>query len=179
MIFNKPIWAPNMILVDAPTSGLAKLDIALDVLGSLTMKDQVIGIFASDRIKNIEKEKIIIEQYDYSIYKKSNKNKSWLRSKFLNGRAKIVYYVISPEKEYRAAIVNVYDLISTEYPVICISEFLNKEINPAAMVVPTIEDKDFALQHKMPAAMDGKVYTINEFLSFKTSFEDQSFKLSK
>lgn len=177
MIFNKPIWAPNMILVDAPKAGVNGLDIALDVLKAIPNRKNVIGIFASNRIVDIEREKIIIEQYDYSIYRESDKEKPWLRSKFLKGGAKIVYYIVSPEKEYRAAIVNVYDLINTEYPVICVSEFLSHEIMPAAMIVPSVEDKEKAIAESVPAAIDGKIITITDFERLKVFFENQAFRI--
>lgn len=138
MIFNRPIWGPNVIMVNLPNDEINEF--LPQIMNHIGLHHQIIGINAISDELEISERKIIIHQEDYEIYRElpsETKNPSTL---MLDNKAKIVYYVDADVISCKAAFSHIYDLIEDEYPIICLSTDLIDHVQPAISIVSNFSD---------------------------------------
>lgn len=170
MIFNRPIWAPNVIMVDLPDDGLN--DAIPRLMEHIDLPNQIIGVNAISDELEIKERKIIIHHEDYEIYRElpsSNPNPS---VSMLKGKAKIVYYVDADKESIKAAFSHMYDLIEDDYPILCLSNDLPKQMQSAITICNDIS-KFSSLKDNHSIFM-----TIDQFIESSIVYENKRFQLS-
>lgn len=135
MIFHRPIYAPNVILVDLPES---KLQQAIPkIMKHLSIREQVIGVNALSDDYNLSSRKIIIHNEDYEVYREYPSQFNNPSRYLLDSGAKVAYFIDASSDSFKAAFVHVYDLINDDYPIVCISNELTNHINSAITIIDT------------------------------------------
>ncbi len=176
MFFNKPLYTPNIILVESPVSGDKRLDIVFEIIDHLNLGKQLVVLCASDNIFQKNKNQIIIEQYDYTIYRERDTTAKTLASQILKKNPGIVYCISADSDGFKAAISNVCDLIGTNYPILCVSQNLSSSINPACIIVPELSDKQMMIENNNSFNANN-ILTLNELLDYEVVFESNLFSL--
>ncbi len=173
MIFDKAIYAPNYILIDAPFTGIDNVYATAEkVMEKLNLGRQLLVICAADRLFEPDPVRLTIEQEGYKIYREMNLNSLSLSGRLWQLQPKIVYNIQSTPDDYKAAISNIFDLIGTEYPVLCISDQLSTKLNPALIVVPEQHDKDSLSQLSVKA----EICTLEDFQKLRLQYQEGAFK---
>lgn len=171
MIFNRPIWAPNVILVDLSSSELAEgLDKLVRHIG---LKNQLVGINALSDELEIASRKIIIHQEDYEIFRELPSESINPSTIMLQEEVKIAYYVDASEESYKAAFSHIYDLIGDEYPILCLCNDLTKKLE-ASVILCSNPDAYSHLNLK-----NTKFLTLSQFLNSSVKYLDKAFVISK
>lgn len=133
MMFQKPIWAPNVILVNLPEEKLE--DSLLAILKHIGLEGKMIGINAVNDDEDLDFRKMIIHQEDYEIYRERYSNSKTVSAYLLKAGVKIAYCIEANEDSYRAAFAHMYDLIGNDYPIVCVSSSLGQHIESAITIV--------------------------------------------
>ena len=64
----------------------------------------------------------MVKYDDYSIYKEIRKKGKGITSEFLAAGSNYVYYIKTDLDSYRAAFIHIFDILSGDYPIICVSK---------------------------------------------------------
>lgn len=164
MIYNKPIWSPNVILVDLANLSGDLYANAERLIDKLKDNEQIISVIIDHNYSSVIKSQIVLANNDYSIYKEDDKTGNSFSSKLIQFGIKHSYYVVPNEMSYRAAYVNILDILGYDYPIICFSSNLSNDIDASAIVTNSLDLKD-------PI----KRLTLDDFISKEVFFEKKSF----
>lgn len=170
MVFNRPIWAPNVILVDFPND---QLEMVLPkIISHINLPNQVVGINAISDDLELESRKITIHQEDYEIYRELESETINPSTIMLNNKAKIVYYVDANTDSYKAAFSHIYDLIEDEYPILCLCNILPQYVHSALTIC-----SDF---NKYSASkLDKNIFcSVEQFLTMSIAYSDKQFQIT-
>ncbi len=146
MLFQKPIWAPNVILVDLPINQLEK--VIPGILKHLELTNMLIGVNAVSDSDEFDLGKMIIHQEDYEIYRERLLKDENISSHLLKAGVKVAYYIEANKDSYRAAFAHMYDLIGDEYPIICISNSLSNDIESAITIIDSSKKENYQTNSK-------------------------------
>lgn len=167
MIFQRPIYAPNVILVDLP---IDQLEEAIPkIMRHIALDDQVIGVNALSDDYSLSSRKIIIHNEDYEVYRELPSDSNNPSRYLLDSRAKVAYFIDASSETFKAAFSHVYDLIGDEYPIVCISNELSDHLNSSITIV------DSLLTIKHSDKFSTNFLILDEFLDKDLNYTDNKF----
>lgn len=134
MIFNKPIWYPNVIVINSYKNNERMLEKISDFFFCIKTEQQLICVVLDHNITAPVATQILLQTSDYTIYKETRITNESFTSQLLNIGATHVYYIVPKPDAYRAAFVNLMDILGNNYPVICFTDAMVSEIDAAATI---------------------------------------------
>lgn len=170
MIFNRPIWAPNVIMVDLPDDKLKKK--LPEIMRHIGLDNQLVGINAMSDELELESRKITIHQEDYEIYRELLSDSHNPSTILLKSKAKIVYYVDADVESCKAAFAHMYDLIEDDYPIICLSHILPNHVNSAVVICDNVS------KYTDKKSDTVAIISIDEFTSYNIYYNEKKFKIA-
>ncbi|MBI9066609.1 MAG: hypothetical protein JEZ09_04910 [Salinivirgaceae bacterium] len=167
MMYNKPIWSPNVILMNV-TDNIEEVTLeTIALIKKLDPSILLIGLYINHKYKEIKESQIILSNPDYSIYKEVLKNEQTIPSRLLSAGARHVYYIVPKTANYRQAFVNLIDILGYNFPIICIAAGLANDIDS-----PAIVDFENSIKEKIVNRI-----TISELKKKEITFEGRKFKI--
>lgn len=136
----RPIFAPNVILVDLIFEDLNQW--IPTIIGRINEKNNFVAVNAMFELNNEVYKNIIIHQEDYEIYRHSLADNNEVSKIIINSGVKVVYFLEADAESYRAAFVHLFDLIGHDFPIICFSNTLSRDIKPGLLIVNDINYKE-------------------------------------
>lgn len=135
MIKPRPIYCPNVILLHADDNHIFPLDEAKQIIKKIAKGQKLITVFIHNEINDSLESQIVVKNYDYSIYKETRKKSGNVASELLKSGSDFVYYIKAEEENYRAAFIHIYDILSKDYPIVCIAGNLADQLKAGAIVI--------------------------------------------
>jgi len=166
-MFHRPVYAPNVILVDLPEQQLQKA--IPQLMKHIAMNNQIIGVNALSDDYSLASRKIIIHNEEYEVYRELPSDTDNPSRYLLDSGAKVAYYIDASSDTFKAAFVHVYDLIGDEYPIICVSNELTNHLNSSFTIVDSISAST------NPDKIDARCMKLNEFLNLNIKYKDNKF----
>lgn len=165
MIFDKPIWSPNVMVFNFEEDFSDVLSQSVILINKLAKSIPIIAVYIDRNYSDIIESQIILSNPDYAIYKEVNRHNNTTTSKLLDAGAKYTYYVVPSAVDYKAAYVNLIDILGSDYPIVCIAKNIDAYVDSAALI------------------SNGNVYcrqldhelSFNSFLKQKFSFNNRAF----
>jgi len=117
----------NFLLISGSGRNIGKTTLACKIISELSCKHNVVGLKISPHFHyDTNKQDIVIQEKNYSIYKEKSFNSGKDSSRMLDAGASKVYFIESDDIGVGEAIKKVLGLLENEIPVVCESgSFLN------------------------------------------------------
>lgn len=177
MLKSRPIYCPNVILLDADSHPEFNKSEAVEIINKISKKSKLITVYIDHDIKGIEENQIVVKNYDYCIYKEIRVESDCIASKYLAAGSSYVYYINTDVENYRAAFSHIFDILSEDYPFICISKYLAKQLQSAATVVSNnaLSAYKSDLRKEMPSST--ALFTANDILLHDVILKNGSIQI--
>lgn len=168
MIFDRPIYVPNVILIDLPENLLKN---ALQkIMDHLLLPGQIVGVNAMADDYYLSSRKIIIHQEDYEIYREYYSSTVTPSKYLLDAGTKVTYFIDASAETFKAAFVHMYDLIGDEYPIVCISDQLTNHLNSSITIV-----QDKKAMPEVSKRIKSTFMELDDFLNVKIEYKNNQF----
>jgi len=177
MLKPRPIWCPNVLLLDSGNAQFFPIDEAKEIVKKLTKDTKLITVYISHNFPEIDESQIVVKSFDYAIYREKRCEGNSLATQILNAGSSYVYYIQTFEDSYRAAFIHIFDILGMELPIICISNSLANQLQCAAIVFPNNRSKGSFLTKKT-FIPDNLLMSTYHMLKTKVVFHDTSLVLS-
>jgi hypothetical protein len=135
MFKHRPLFCPNVILLDSGKELLFPIEEAKRIVKKLVNKTKLVTVYIHHDLEDSEESQIIVRNTDYIIYRETENNKNRFTSQLFDLGGEYVYYIKTHINSYRRAFVHFYDLQSTDDTIVCISNFLANQLQASTVVV--------------------------------------------
>lgn len=176
MIKPRPIYCPNVILLHSENNNVFPIKEAESIVKKVTLNREVITIYIHHEIDDLKQTQIIVENYDYSIFKETRENSGNIASNYLKSGSDYVYYIKADEENYRAAFIHIYDILSSDYPIICIANYLVGQVKAGAIVLEN-KKEDLIEDIKDLVYLPDTLFSTRQFLEKQITFNDRKLIL--
>lgn len=164
MIFNRPIHAPNVILVDLNENQLNEH--LAKIISHISFKNKFVGVNTINDNQSFNHRAKIIHQPEYEIYRDAIGNEKDISTIFIKSGLSVAYFLDTDEENCRVAFSHMYDLIGEEYPIILVSNYFQNQIDPCLII--TDKENFKSLDENV-----NKVFSIDEFFNAQLEFSNQ------
>ena len=178
MIQSRPIWCPNIILLDSCDQLSFPIDEAKSIIKKLTKDTKLITVYINHEFSNLDESQIVVRSSDYAIYKETNKLNKNVTSEFLKAGSNYVYYIKTDIDSYRAAFIHVFDLLFLDYHIICVSNNLASHLQSAAVILPNKSGKDCKATIQQTMKPDIPLYLTSDILSKNVKFRENEIEIN-
>jgi len=170
MLKPRPLYCPNVVLLVSGKESIFPIEEAKSIIEKLSNDTKLIVVYITHAIEDLNDLQIVIKSIDYSIFQEKRSNNARITSEFLNSGAKHVYYIKTDINMYRNAFVHFYDILSSDYPIICISNFLATQLQAAAIIIPDSLDEKEKLDLQELILQPNKIFSTSEILMQEHDF---------
>lgn len=178
MIQPRPIWCPNIILLDSGDQLAFPVGEAKKIIKKIAKDTKLITVYINHEFSDLDESQIVVKSLDYAIYKETSKTNKNATSEFLRAGSNYVYYIKTDIDSYRAAFIHVFDLLLLDYPIICISNNLSNQLQSAAVIVPNKCDDKYKNNLEQNIQPSTPLYLTREILSRKVKFSKSKIEIN-
>ncbi len=178
MLNLRPLYCPDVIVFDSCDQKVFPINDIKPIIDLLSQKSKVISVYINHKFDLIDESQIVVKTPEYSIYKETKPGFGDITSALLRAGSSYVYYIKTEVDSYRAAFVHFYDILSGDYPILCLSLNLAFQLQAAAIVLP-----ESTSQQKKDEIIAGQLHQSpilisSEILKYNLSFKDRKILLN-
>ncbi|HAZ01884.1 MAG: hypothetical protein A2W97_10325 [Bacteroidetes bacterium GWE2_40_63] len=171
MMPAKPIWCPNVILLDKNDPSTFSTEQVIEAIHLLPPDIPFLFLAIGDFKDSSLDSQIIIQQHGYSIYKENIFKRGNLTSLILETGLHHVYYIHTEPDLIKLAFIHFMDIIGSDYPIICLAPHLSGKLEPAIIIEPSEKVEPRTKKSKA-------MITLNEVKNISIKFNNQQLWVS-
>lgn len=172
MLKPRPIFCPNVILLHANGSGEFDINEAKAIIEKVSGQQKLITVYIQNAIIDLNEKQVVIENYDYAIYKETRESSGNIASEYLKSGSDFVYYIKADIENFRTAFIHFYDILSSDYPIVCISGAIAKHLKAGAIIVEN-GNANIIQELSKEVYLPETLFTTKQFLGKQVAFKEK------